>query len=132
MSVWQSRSMRGTPLRVGSIYTFDVATGKGDFLVEPPRARSTGSSLGRAANNVFEQFYNNLFDFLDDDPAHILMSFMDGRQNVRPVLKVDVATGSYSTVEQGSVNIQDWTTDNTGAVRVARGLRDNAKTLDDT
>ena len=129
MSVTQSQKIGTTPIDVGSIYTFDVEENKGKWLIKPQRGRSIGSNIG-GRGDFFEQFYNQVVDFLDDDPDHILMTFMTDYQNVRPVHKVEVATGRFETIERGNDNVQTWLTDNSGTVRVARGLRDNAKTVD--
>lgn len=58
-SVWQSDKDRTTPFTAGAIYTLDANTLKGKYLVKPPRG-------------LFRQFNNDVIDFLEDDPDHIL------------------------------------------------------------
>ena len=128
MSVTQIHD--GWPFRTGAIYTFDPDTGKGDWLVERPRTRSTRSRLGESGS-FFEQFYNTVVDWLPEDPDHILMSFADQRQFKRDLQKVNVHTGKYTSVERGSRNVQSWTTDLTGTARVKEGLMAGADTEED-
>ena len=118
------------PYRLGSIYALDPDTGEGGWLVERPRTRSTQSRLG-SDPDVFEQFYNTVVDWLPDDPDHILMSFADKRQFRRDLQKVNVHTGSYTSVERGSRNVQSWTTDLSGTARVKEGLMSDADTEED-
>ena len=111
----------GTAFNVAQLYSYDVSNGKGDWLINPKKARRIGSSIG-SDKTYFEFDYTDIIDTLPDDPDHILMSFADETTGVRPVHKVNVATGKYTTVERATTSIQGWATDTTGTVRVARGL----------
>jgi len=52
------------PFTVGYLYSGDINTRKGGFVVKP--------------RNMFRQFNNRVVDWLEDDPEHILMAYSDG------------------------------------------------------
>ena len=130
MSVWKTDRFRDIAYNMASIYTYSVSDNKGDFLIQPKRAGRTGSRIG-SDDVVYETNYADIVDMLPDDPDHILMEFADEMTGVRSVHKVDVANGKYSTVQKATTSVQDWVTDNTGAVRVALGLNRGATQEED-
>ena len=111
----------GTAFNVAQLYSYDVRSGKGDWLISPKKAKRIGSNIG-STKPYYEFDYTDIVDTLPDDPDHILMSFADETTGIRPVHKVDVSSGKYTTVERATTSIQDWATDTTGTVRVAVGL----------
>lgn len=113
VSVWKSEKIRTTPLTAGYIYTLDTKSMDGKILIKPRR-------------DTFRQFNNNVVDFLEDDPDHILMSFSDTDTAAPDVQKVNVQTGKYDRVKRGSTNIQSWYTDLSGTLRVGQGISDRS------
>ena len=113
VSLWESRKSSGTPYTVGGLFALNVATMKGEYLIE--------------ARDIFRQYNNNVVDFLEDDPDHILMSFSDDDVLAPDVQKVNVRTGRYKRVKRGRSTIQNWTTDLRGEVRVGQGIRDSSR-----
>lgn len=130
VEAWMTDELYGTAYNTASTYTYNTVTEEGDWLVTPKRAASLGSRIG-TRNRVFEFNYADVVDFLRDDPDHILMAFADEYTGRRPVHKVNVETGRYTTIERAHEDIQGWATDTTGTPRVAYGLKEGAKTEDD-
>lgn len=113
VSLWESRKSSGTPYTVGGLFALNVATMKGEYLVQ--------------SKEIFRQYNNNVVDFLEDDPDHILMSFSDDDVLAPDVQKVNVRTGRYKRIKRGRATIQNWTTDLRGEVRVGQGIRDSSR-----
>jgi len=114
LSFWQSEVSRGLPFRVGYLYTLDTKEMKGKILIKP--------------KGIFRQFNNDVVDWLENDPDHILMSFDDKSNNVQPsIRKVNVKTGNYTRVKGALSGVQYWYTDNDGNPRAGQGRRDNNK-----
>lgn len=125
-SIWQSQKIQGTPFTTGHIYSFDMTTKKGRILVKPgKKAKALGSRLGSSA--LFRQYNNDVVDFLNEDPGHILMSFSDTDVAAPEVQLVDVRDGSYKRMERGRPSVQEWYTDLRGEVRIGQGLEDKSK-----
>ena len=124
-SIWQSQKYGTTPINIGYIYTLDITTKKGKYLIVPNKGKALGSKLG--STSFFRQFNNDVIDHLASDPDHILMSFSDENVFAPDVQKVNVRTGSYKRIKRGQERIQDWYTDLRGELRVAQGLRDQSK-----
>jgi len=108
ISLWQSDKIGTTPVDIGAIYTLDSETMKGKFLIKAPAG-------------VVRQFNNDVIDFLEDDPNHILMSFSDDDVFAPEIQKVDVKTGRYSRQKRGSKLVQEWFTDLRGEPRIGQG-----------
>lgn len=117
---WQTQLFRREfPVNVASLFTYDVKSGKGDWLITPERYRAN-SRMG-SKDPVFEFDYSRIVDVLPNDPDHVLLSFANETTGVRPVHKVNVNNSSYRTLEKGTDDVYRWATDNTGTVRVAVG-----------
>ncbi len=110
VSVWQNERIGTTPVTAGFLYSMNVETKKIKLLIKP--------------KDILRQYNNDVIDFLEGDPDHILMSFSDDNARAPDVQKVKVATGGYSRVKKGRVSIQEWYTDLTGDVRVGQGRKD--------
>ena len=125
VSFWQSEKLGGVPVTTGYIYTLDTETMKGKILVRPGQNGSTGSRLG--TSTLFRQYNNDVIDFLDNDPDHILMAYSDvGNTHPPDIKKVNVATGRDTTVKRGLSNVQTWYTDLRGEPRIGQGLKDKS------
>ena len=113
VAFWQSEKMRTTPITSSYIYSFDSQALKGKILVKPPRG-------------LFRQFNANVVDWLEDDPDHILMSYDEESNNIRPAIrKVNLTTGKGHVVQRGLANINRWYTDTQGEPRIGKGRRDD-------
>ncbi|NNE58035.1 MAG: S9 family peptidase [Hellea sp.] len=121
-SFWESHKYRGTPIATGHIYSFNLAEKKGEILISPDNAKSTGTRLGN--ESFFRQFNNDVIDFLPNDPEHILMSFSDENVFAPDVQRVNVSNGNYRRLRRGSTTIQEWYTDLRGEVRIGQGRED--------
>lgn len=111
--LWESKKSGTTAYRVAAIYTVDSNTMKGKYLVKP--------------KDVFRQFNDQVIDFLEHDPQHILMSYSDKNPQAPDVQKVNVNTGKDVRLKRGRKNIQNWYTDNRGIPRIGQGLYDSSK-----
>ena len=110
---WQSEKFQGIPLRSSFIYSIDTKTMKGKILIKPDV-------------NVFRQDNSTIVDWLEDEPNYVLMSFDKELNNERPAIyRVNVRTGTTTTVKKGNRNIQYWITDNDGEPRIGQGRVDN-------
>ena len=110
---WQSEKVGTTPITASYIYSLDSETLDGKILVKPPRG-------------VFRQFNANVVDWLEDDPEHILMSYDEESNNLRPAIrKVNLKTGKNRVVQRGLGNINSWYTDTKGEPRIGKGRKDN-------
>ena len=129
--VWSTEEAFGSAYNTVALYNHDMESGKGGWLIRRQKTRRSGSRLGGSNQVLYEVDYANIIDVLPDDPDHILMSFADERTGVRPVHKVNLDTGAYSTVEGATSNTRGWATDTTGTVRVAVGLPSGATSESD-
>jgi dipeptidyl aminopeptidase/acylaminoacyl peptidase len=68
------------------------------------------------------QFQDDVIDWLDDDPEHILLQLDATELGLPTVFKVNVNTGSTSRVMKGKKKIRDWFTDRQHNVRVGVAL----------
>jgi len=130
ISAWRTEDYEGFAYNMRQLFSYDVNTGKGDWLIKPKRFARSGSRIG-AKDPFYELDYADVVDWLPNDDAHILMSFSDETGGVRPVHRVNVATGNFTTVERATRAISGFATDLTGTVRVARGLKRGATDLSD-
>ena len=114
VSVKKSEEFRSTPFTVGYLYSGDINTRKGGFVVKP--------------RNMFRQFNNRVVDWLEDDPEHILMAYSDEQWDPYPdIKKVNVATGRDSIVKRGQTGIEYWRTDDNGIPLIGTGQTDSGK-----
>ncbi|MGJ8563809.1 MAG: alpha/beta hydrolase family protein [Alphaproteobacteria bacterium] len=112
VSVWQSESYGNTPITASYIYTMDVNDMEPELLIGPRKG-------------FLRQFNDQVIDFLEDDPEHILMSFSDVLTTAPDIQKVNVITGKYKRLRRGTPTIQTWHTDLRGEPRVGQGLSDD-------
>ena len=107
----QTETMRGQIFDSSFFFTIDTNTMDGKVLVRP--------------KNGFRQFNDQVLDWLEDDPDHILMQFAgDGEnQNYPDVRKVDVRTGYSQIVKRQARRMNDWISDTDGVPRVGLGWR---------
>lgn len=68
------------------------------------------------------QFHDDVIDWLDDDPDHILLQLDAEALGLPTVYKVNVNTGTTSRIEKGKKKIRDWLTDRQHNVRVGVSL----------
>ncbi len=111
ISLWENDKIGSTPVTVGFIYTLNTNTMKGKYLITP--------------KGITRQYNNQVIDFLNDDPEHILMSFSDTDVFAPDIQKVNVVSGRYGRERRGNSQIQNWYTDLRGEPRIGQGLRDN-------
>ena len=111
VKVWNSEELKGKPFTTGFLFSIDTKVMKAHMVVRPK-------------NKVFRQYNGNVVDWLENDPNHILMSFDEYSNNESPEVKrVNITkTNSYSTIQRGSADIQNWVTDQNGKVRIGFGL----------
>jgi len=113
VAFWQSEKIGTTPITASYLYSFDSRALKGKILVKPPRG-------------VFRQFNANVVDWLEDDPDHIIMSYDEESNNIRPAIrKVNLKTGKDRVIQRGLGNINRWYTDTQGEPRIGKGRRDD-------
>lgn len=96
-------------VKVTSIYSLDADTMEGRILVSP---------------NGFRQFNDDVLDWLEDDPDHVLMQLAgDGGNQIYPdVRKVDVVSGADRVVHNDRNGIADWITTTDGRVIAGSGF----------
>ena len=73
---------------------------------------------------MVRQYNDDVVDFLEDDPDHILMAFSDLNQLQADINRVNVRTGQYRSVERTKRDVQQWYTDARGEPRVGQGIVD--------
>jgi len=77
---------------------------------------------------LFRQRNAEVVDWLEDDPNHILMTYDNETNNLRPAIrKVDIVSGKGKMVQSGLPNINTWYTDNTGTPRIGQGQENNSE-----
>ena len=124
VSFIKSEELDGVPYSVGYIYTRDVNEKEGRILLKP---------------NFFRQWNNTIVNWLDDDPDHVLMSYITIDRTVPgvgikkassaewpAVYKVDVAKGKDKLVERSQEFITNWLTDPSGNPIIGIGRNDGA------
>lgn len=90
-----------------------------------PKAKQHGPS--RFNKEVsFRQFNNRVVDFLPDEPGHILMAFGKEDERAPGVHKVSLKSASTRKIKNGAFNVQDWTTDLRGEVRIGEGRNEES------
>lgn len=111
VSINKSEKFGSTPFTVGYLYTGDINSREGRFVVKP--------------RGMFRQFNNRVVDWLENDPEHILMAYSDEQWDPYPdIKKVKVATGRDSTVKRGQNGIEYWDADEDGVPIVGTGQTD--------
>ena len=111
VSINKSEKFGSTPFTVGYLYTGDINSREGRFVVKP--------------RGMFRQFNNRVVDWLENDPEHILMAYSDEQWDPYPdIKKVKVATGRDSTVKRGQNGIEYWDVDEDGVPIVGTGQTD--------
>ncbi len=110
VAVWRSEKILGVPLASSYIVTIDAKTMKSKFLIVP--------------RDMVRQFNDQVIDFLDDDPKHILMSFSNTVQTSPDIQRVDVKSGKTRRIKRGRSYIQNWYTDRRGEPRIGQGRND--------
>lgn len=124
VSFTKTEESDGIPYSVGYIYTHDVKENKGRILLTP---------------KFFRQFNNVIVNWLDDDPDHVLMSYVDvdrsaAGSNLKKaskadwpgVYKVKVKNGKGKLVERSQEYITRWLTDPSGNPIIGVGKIDGA------
>ncbi len=109
--LWESQKRRLNPIKVTGLYSIDTRNMDGKYLIKP--------------RNMYRQYNDEIIDFLENDPDHILMGFSDKRSTFRDIHKVNVTTGKYTLIKKGRNNIQQWFTDNRGEPRIGKGRTNN-------
>lgn len=112
VSFTKTEELDGVPYSVGYIYTRDVNEKKGRILLTP---------------KFFRQANNTVVNWLDDDPDHVLMSYIEidrssAGSNLKrtskaewpAVYKVKVKNGKGKLVERSQEYITRWLTDPSG------------------
>lgn len=88
-------------------------------IIKPARMKVVGTRISKELPPA--QIQDNVIDWLDDDPDHILVAIdadMDGATEVR---KIDVNNGDYEVVLSGFPGRQSWLTSGSGQVAVGLG-----------
>lgn len=118
VSVRQSQRWRGTPFSMGFLHSIDTTNMKARLLVDS------------GGDGALRQFNNQVLDWLEDDPEHIIMQYAeDGRPQTYPdVRRVKVANGRDRVIQRSMSGIVNWVTDSEGVPRVGVGWRDDGKT----
>ena len=114
----------GIPYSVGYIYTRDLGEKEGRILLKP---------------NFFRQFNNTIVNWLEDDPDHVLMSYITIDRTVTGtsfnkaskaewpgVYKVKVKNGKGKLIERSQEFITRWLTDPSGNPVIGIGKNDGA------
>ncbi|MGJ8560420.1 MAG: hypothetical protein ACSHX3_09310 [Litorimonas sp.] len=116
VSVRQIQMYRDIPIPTGFLHLIDSNTLAANVVVKPPK-------------KTIRQFNNQVLDWLEDDPNHIIMQFASERdeQALPDVRKVNVATGRSEIVKRRFVGVNDWITDSKGEPRVGIGSRSEGK-----
>jgi len=112
ISFRQSEKQRdGTPYTSSYLFTKKVGEGKGRILVKP---------------KIFRQFNDQVVDWLEDDPDHILMQYSKEEFHPYPdIYKVNVETGRDKRIQRERKGVEYWITDDTGVPRIGRGQTDS-------
>lgn len=114
-SAFNSDSQNAMTLTVSSIYSVDPETMTGRILVMP---------------QGFRQYNDQVLDWLEDDPDHILMQYAgDTQSQLYPdVRKVHVVTGRDRVVHSDKNGITDWITTTDGQVIAGSGFTGSSGT----
>ena len=108
----ESTSMdRGTPYTTTHLFTKGLGEKKGKFLITP--------------KDFFRQFNDEVIDWLEDDPDHILMQYSNIAYDPFPdIYKVNVETGKGQRIQKQKVGIENWIVDESGKPRIGSGRTD--------
>lgn len=68
---------------------------------------------------------DNVVDWLEDDPRHMLLAVDDDLDGAFDVRRVDVRNGRYKVIRAASPDVSEWLTDHNGRVRFGHGLDDD-------
>jgi len=111
VSFRQTEQIRGgTPFTSSFLFTKSIDEKKGQILIKP---------------KVFRQFNDQVVDWLENDPDHILMQYSKEAFGPFPdIYKVNVATGKDKRVQSQRRGVEYWITDDTGTPRIGRGQLD--------
>ena len=75
---------------------------------------------------------DNIIDMLPEDPEHFLLAIDEDQvDSSLEVRKVEVATGNYRVVQDFYADIQGWTTDQSGKLRLGEGFRRVGASMND-
>jgi dipeptidyl aminopeptidase/acylaminoacyl peptidase len=101
-----------TVINTGYLYLVDTKTLKANIVVKPGK-------------RSLRQFNNDVIDWLEDDPDHIIMQFADdgSDQNFPNVQKVNVKSGKSKTLKHSALGVNSWVTDASGIPRVGVGYQ---------
>ena len=120
LSVQGTQHIGNTIAHTGFLYSMNRDAENLTAVIRPSkRGQNSGSNF--KDNYVPQQFNNIVYDFLYDDPDHILMGILKETNSGPSVFKVNINTGSKSFVRRGEPDIQSWITDGRGEVRVGQG-----------
>ncbi|MGJ8560421.1 MAG: alpha/beta hydrolase family protein [Litorimonas sp.] len=105
-----------TVISTGYLYLVDTNTLKANIVVKPGK-------------RSLRQFNNEVLDWLEDDPDHIIMQFADdGADQTFPnVQKVNVNSGKSKTLKHSALGVNSWVTDASGIPRVGVGYERKGK-----
>ncbi len=89
-------------------------------LIKRAKRKKTGSRTN-TVELPMAQTQDNVIDWLPDDPQHVLVA-LDEDQDARwEVRRIDVRSGDYDIVTDGTRGVQNWLTDRSHEVRVGYG-----------
>lgn len=113
VSVLQQHMFRNDPITSGFLHLVDTRTLKARPIITPP-------------NYGLRQFNNQVLDWLEDDPEHIIMQFAgDGKDQNKPdVRRVNIENGRHNIIKRHISGVNHWVTDAEGEPRVGTGFRD--------
>ncbi len=80
-------------------------------------------NLIRSKRRLQAQFQDNVIDWLEDDPDHILVVLDSDLNSEDEVRRVNVKSGSYQDIIKGKRGIQNYRTDQQHKVRMAWGYQ---------
>lgn len=111
-----TKRAKETVISSGYLYLVDTNTLKASIVVKPGK-------------RSLRQFNNEVLDWLEDDPDHIIMQYADdgSDQTLPNVRRVNVDTGKSKTLKHGTEGINSWVTDAEGVPRVGVGYRRKGK-----
>lgn len=115
VSTQQTEVKRNVPYVSGHLHSIDVKT-----------------MDARVVLGGYQQFSNEVLDWLEDDPDHILMQFPDIGESVDTpsVWKVQIRNGTQALVRRYKKGVSDWITDNVGEPRVGLAWKDRGRRLE--
>lgn len=120
VSVEQVEVKRNVPYTFGHLHIIDVKTMETWALL-----RGNGVTGAR-------QFNNEVLDWLEDDPDHILMQFPDigDSADTPSIWKVRIKNDTRALVRRYKKGVSDWITDNVGEPRLGLAWKDRGRRLE--